>query len=374
MRVSINGRYLTQPLTGVQRYSRELVGAIDRLLVEGELADIEWELLVPADTEELGALERVDVRRVGRRSGHPWEQVDLPAAARGDVLFCPANTAPIARLLRSSPTVVTVHGLSFLSEGSSYRAAFRWFYRTMVPLVLRRAKTVITVSDAEREAISQRFPHARERLVAVQHGAIPHAFEEALSSRSTERTSGLPAPATPFVLFVGTPAPVKNLGALLRALELLPREATPHGLDLVVVGAGAQAYRETDLDVPVSLRERVRFEGQLSDDQKLIDLYREATCLVFPSRYESSGLPPLEAMACGCPVVCSDLPALRERCGDAAVYFDPEDPVEICSQLERVLRDSELRTQLTQLGRTRAQAYSWERCARETAAVLRSSS
>lgn len=359
-RVTINGRFLTQPLSGVQRYALELLLAFDRRVAAGANDGLEFELVVPARAAAVSPdLRSIRVRSVGRATGHAWEQLELPRSARGTVLFCPANTAPITALSGNQRTVVTVHSLSFLDARASYRVAFRWLYQALIPQVLRRADAVITVSNVERARILERYPFAASRLCAVDNGAAPYAFGRELLRPAPE------PPERPFVLFVGTPMPSKNLALLTRTLDRVDPGRT---FDLVVVGATADAYRGDP--VATSGLARMRFEGQLENDVRLVELYRTATCLVHPSSYESSGLPPIEAMACGCPVVCSDLPVLRERCQDAARYVAVNDETALTDALAEVLCKTAVRADMAARGLARARAYSWDDCARATAEII----
>lgn len=350
-------------MSGVQRYGFELLRALDRAAAAGSLSDLAFEVVVPArPTITMPPLDAIRVRAVGRLRGHAWEQLELTRAARETVLFCPANTAPLSALLGRTRTVVTIHSLSFLEARASYRLGFQLFYRALIPQALRRAAAVITVSRTERDRILERYPRAGPRLLAVDNGAVPESFGALLQEPAP------PAPPRPFVLFVGTPMPSKNLALLVAALE---RIDPGNDFDLVVAGATAGAYRTSAVTASAA-HGRLRFAGQVTDDRRLVELYRTATCLVQPSSYESSCLPPLEAMACGCPVVCSDLPTLRERCQDAARYFVSGDELALAAALGAVLRDASLRTELRARGLEQARGCSWDRCALETAAILRS--
>ena len=141
-------------------------------------------------------------------------------------------------------------------------------------------------------------------------------------------------------------------------------------LDLVVVGTNQSGLLDGGLRVPSELRERVHFRGQMNDFAGLRRLYRASAALVFPSFYESFGLPPLEAMRLGCPVIASDIPALREICGDAALYADPRRPAEIARAIRTLMDDPALARVLRERGIRRAAMFTWEKCARETFAIL----
>lgn len=361
MRLAVDGRFLGQPLSGVQRYGRELCSALDEALQRGEdhVRDLEVTLLVPRGVTA-PPYRHLRVRTVGRLSGHAWEQLELPRPSGAyDVLFCPGNVAPVRSLHGRTPVVVTVHDLAFRYHPETVSPAFRRAYEVLVPRVMRRADRVLTVSEAERERMLEHFPEAGRRLVAVANGSRPP------QPRGPAGAVEPPPPAEPFVLYVGALNHRKNVdGVLTTVRRLLERRP---GLRAVFIGAGAAAYSTVAVG---DADERMVFAGAV-DDEALDAHYRAAELMLFPSFHEASGLPPVEAMARGCPVVVSDIPALRERCADAAVYCDPHDVDTIVAAAESVLADPALRADLVVRGRDRAEVFSWDRTLRETLAVIR---
>lgn len=363
--LSVDGRFLGQPLTGVQRYAREWLAALDDLLDSRDPgADgVDAELVVPsALIRTKPALRHIAVRSAGVGGGHAWEQLVLPLATRGRLLFCPANLAPLASLAGPQRVVVTLHGLSFLERPGSYRAAFRTAYRFMTAATLRHADAVLTVSEAERDSLAGRWPAAKDRIHAIPNGAAPRAFR-----RRRESSDGPPQERRD-LLFVGSLTEGKNLEAAIEALAIV-RER--HDLGLVVVGAAGPGLSAARIEVPPACTGRVEFIGQIADPDALRERYERALCLIFPSRYESSGLPPTEAMACGCPVVVSDLPALRERCRGAALYGDPDDPKTFAARIAELIENESLVKALREAGLRRAAELSWEENVRRSLAVMR---
>lgn len=360
MHVAVDARFLAQPMSGVQRYARELCAALDVLLEERDpvVADLEVTLLHPPLAGAAPTYRHLGLRQVGRLSGQPWEQLSLPRAARRyDVLLCPGNLAPLASLRGRTPVVTTVHDLAFRYHPETVSRAFRTVYEVVVPQVLAHSARVITVSEAERERMLEHFPGAAGRLVAVANGGS-----------SPVQTGALPHPEPPagdFVLYVGALNQRKNVDGVLSTIRRLLDERD--GLRAVLIGASAAAYSPVELG---GLDERVLALGAV-DEPTLDAHYRAASLMLFPSFHEASGLPPVEAMARGCPVVVSDIPALRERCGDAAEYCLPYDVDSIVAAARRVLDDRERRDELVALGHARAAGFTWERTARETVAVLR---
>jgi glycosyltransferase involved in cell wall biosynthesis len=365
VRLTINGRFLTQPVTGVQRYARELCATLDEALTEGEgVPDVEVEMLTPPLAARLAvslpSYDAISLREVGRGGGHRWEQTVLPRHLSGtDVLFCPGNTAPMLSLVRKRPAVVvTVHDLAFRDFPETVSGSFRRAYEVIVPSVMRRADRVITVSEAERSRMLAHFPAAAERLTAVANGGIPRV-------RPVPAEDDPVPPDGPFVLYVGALNPRKNVAGVIAACRSLLADRPD--LRAVFVGDPVGIYQAVDLG-PAD--ERMIFAGKLGD-AALEAHYAAASLLLFPSFHEASGLPPVEAMAQGCPVVVSDIAALRERCGEAALYCDPHDVESIAAQAGRVLDDAALAADLAARGRARAATYTWENCLERTLEVVR---
>jgi len=357
----INARFLTQSVTGVQRYAHALLDAFDELVCqEPDLQDLKVVLLAP----KRGVIHekryrRLELRQVGMLRGHAWEQFELPLHARGGVLFCPGNTAPVSALLGRRPTVVTVHSIAFLEFPEAYSKAFRLLYRLLVPIVLRLSTAAITVTETERKTILARYPFAARRLTVVQNGGLPGdpVFEKPAGDGERE---------IPFALFIGSLNRLKNIQGVVAAARILRRRP----IRFVIVGGTARSFRDAALGGEAADLTSIEFLGQVDDPERLIEIYRSAFCLVYPSFYESSGLPPLEAMACRCPVIASEIPVLVERCGDAALFCDPKDPTDIANKIEQLLGNPDLRSALVEKGVARAREFTWKNCAMQTLAIL----
>lgn len=363
--IYINARFLTQAITGVQRVAHELVKSLDLLIEKGEIDSSCYrvELLAPKSgiKHDLG-LKNIPVRQVGRLSGHGWEQFELPFYSKKGLLVCPGNTAPVFSLLSGQKTVVTVHDLSYLYFPEAYSFAFRAFYNMVIPMVLKYSSSVITVSESERISILKHYNYADKRLKVVHNGGLPGEYLDKIDSIKASETSD-----KPFVLYVGSLSRRKNLQGVIEAVALLNRH---NDVPAVIVGAGGKSFRNTQFGVPEDAG-RIDFKGQVNDTAYIIDLYKSSACFVFPSFYESSGLPPIEAMACGCPVIVSPIPALIERCGDAALYANPDDPADIADKIMRILENPSLAGDLRRKGFERAKMFTWEICARQSWGVIR---
>lgn len=280
---------------------------------------------------------------------------------RGKALFCPGNTAPLISLLGLQRVVVTVHDLSFRHFPDSYNNLFRRWYNLLIPVALRYADAVITVSDAERAAILEHYPTVSARLHAIPNGCLPAGVE------ADCRSIGGGLADCKYVLYAGSFAQHKNFyGVLETACRLIRKR----GFYFVFVGSTGGGIVAADMKVPEDVASHITFAGRV-DDATLFCYYRRAAYFLFPSFYEASGLPPVEAMACGCPTIVSNIPALKERCGDAAIYCNPHDIDLITAAVERVMDDAALRSKLRALGYQRAAKYTWEACARDTLDLIR---
>ncbi|SEH10281.1 glycosyltransferase [Thermoleophilum album] len=285
------------------------------------------------------------------RRGHLWEQLYLPlAAGPGALIYCPANLAPVV----SRRNVLVVHDLAPLRHPDWYSSVYSAYQRVMLPLLARRALHVVTPSEFSRRELIEELGLRPDRITVVPNGVDerfgPHARDPAVRAQfGLER---------PFVLVVGTRIARKNLGAL----ELSAERLRALGVDLVAAGSGRHYMRPGRIPA-------IRALGYV-DDRYLPALYAEAAAFVLPSLYEGFGIPILEAMASGTPVVCSNRSALPETCGDAALLVDPTDAEQLADGLLRVLTDEDLRATLVRRGLARARQFSWERAARLTDALI----
>lgn len=347
--IAINGRFLKQPTTGVQRVARELTREIDRIAARGE-RPIRTRLLCQpgADAGDL-ELQATDVVEVPGPSGHLWEQTALSGAVGESRLLCLGNTAPLRLLLQERPVALMIHDLSYRVFPQAYRRRYRLSHAALMPSLLRRADPIITVSETEKAMLSTLVPSSRERIVVAQNGGWRD------QGKAWPRRAEGVGPR-PYALYVGSLSQRKNFGG---ALEVAIRLAREEGLGFVFVGSTGPILSPTRIDVPADVAGTISFAGQVEDLGTLADLYRNACCLVFPSFYEASPLPPMEAMHFGCPVVASAIPSMQERCGDAAEYCDPASVASIVAAVRRVIHMPGRAETLIERGYARQLRYSW---------------
>ncbi len=367
MRIAIDATSMPPRPAGAAVYAIELVRALARL-------DSPHTLQVFARSDVFANLRRPGFEPWRLHGAHTrlqrilWQQLTLPgllARFTVDVLHSTHHDLPL-RVPERVRRVVTVHDVTFSLMPGRYPPLRRWYMWTITSLACRVADAIIVPSQTVRRDLCERFgvPDGR---VAVVYEAAGERFRPASDDvvAQTLRREGLAA--HPYVLSVGSLEPGKNRARLIAAIHALRARGSP--LRLVVVGQPAWHYEgDFALVRRLGLEDRVRFLDYVPASD-LPALYTGAAAVAFPSLYEGFGLPVLEAMACGAPVVTSNASATAEIAGDAAILVDPRDTEAIADAIERVTSDADLAADLRARGFRRAASFSWERAARETIAV-----
>ena len=301
-----------------------------------------------------------------RLAQHIWEHCILPISCmteKADLLFCPANIAPAFMPARVK-FVVTLHGLAFRYSPESYSRAFFSYYSILTPLLLKKTEGLIAVSMAEKRSILAQYDWVDEsKIHVVPSGINKRMFNCTHRDKAKEVLERGYEIRGDFVLAVGSFAPVKNFARLIQAFSIIKCRIET---GLVLICGTAGIFRSDAASIQNN--SRIKIIDDVGAD--LVRFYQAATLLVFPSLYEGFGFPPLEAMACGCPVVVSNVAALPEVCGDAAYYVDPNDTHSIAAGIERVSTDESLRQSLIKRGLRRARDFTWEKTAQETLKVF----
>ena len=342
MTLYINGRFLTQPMTGVERYAYNICKAMARLQQSFTIVCPKTPIHQDYDVSDL------TIVHYGIGNSHFWEQCVLPFFFIGKKNYLVLSFTGLGSILIRHK-VMTVHDLSFLKNPSWYSRTYYWYYRFMTPLAVKTSQHILTVSEFSKNEILGFYSFLKAEKISVVYNAIDRQLFKPQTSDTSHQTSA------PFVLCVSSIDPRKNFARLIEACQGLT------GAKLYIVGKYNRVFSQQMALETTS--DHIQFLGRVSDEE-LVRLYNQAACFVFPSLYEGFGLPPLEAMACGCPVLVSDIPVEREVCGDAALYFNPLDPHHILQTITQYLNDADvLKEKMRQKGFENIMRFSWEKSA-----------
>ena len=364
LRIAIDARLNAYRLGGIPRYTAQLSAALAAEMPADQLLLLEHRRA----TKPLLTAPNVRTVRCWTPPHNRWEQWALPLEllrVQADLLHSPDFIPPLRRRI---PAVITVHDLAFLHYPEILDDAAKRYYG-QIGAAVRSADAIIAVSESTRHDLQELLNVPGDRITVVPEAASPNFRPLDIAPGEELTINGVPLTAGSFALFVGTIEPRKNLETLLRALA---RQPNGHEAPELVI-AGPRGW----LDGPVfelirdlKLGERVRLIGGVGQEE-LVWLYNACRFYVHPELYSGFGLPVLEAMQAGAPVVASDTPALVELVGDAGLLLPATDVEQWADSIARLARDEELCGVLRARGRARAAAYTWERTARETHMVYR---
>jgi glycosyltransferase involved in cell wall biosynthesis len=349
--IVVNARFLTQPITGVQRYALEICRAL-------KLLDPSIRFVAPHNIVHHALAKELGVITCGRLSGHLWEQLSLPAYLRANgkpLLLSLATTAPVLYARK----IVTVHDLAFKHFPLAVSWKFRLYYTWLIPRVLRTSLHVTTVSKFSQRDICTRYGLPQQRVSVVYNAT---SFSGAAADPD--------APKQKIIIAVGSIQPYKNIAALVAAFALFKQGGAQGYVLKLVGGVDTRVFSGGALRQAAGAGADIEYTGYLSDDA-LLELYRSATCFVFPSLFEGFGIPPLEAMACGCPVIASNAASIPEVCGDAVLYCDPHSVADIAARMSELVGDAQLQARLVAKGYQNLQRFSWQASAAALLAIAR---
>ncbi len=293
-----------------------------------------------------------------------WMQFVLPAQAskaKSDVLFCPTFLSPI---FAPCGVVLTIFDMAFMRYPETCDLFFRTYLRVMLSLTKGRARKILTISEYSKKEIVKYLNVPEDRIEVIYPGK-DERFTPGRSALGGKY--GIPGK---YFLYIGTIEPRKNIETIIDAFAKVKREsALPHSL--VIAGGKGWYYDSVFRNARVSgVEDSIIFPGYIPEED-LPSLYRNAEAFVFPSLYEGFGLPVLEAMACGCPVIASNTSSIPEAAGDAAILIDPLDTYSIAASMKKVASDPGLREQLVNKGLERSRRFSWDNAAKKTLAALK---
>ncbi|MDR0768667.1 MAG: glycosyltransferase family 4 protein [Dysgonamonadaceae bacterium] len=341
--IYINGRFLSQPMTGIPRFGYELCRA---LLAAG----VDFTVVVPADILPAYDLPFKTIQ-YGKLKSHLWEQIDLflfLKSRHNPLLISFSGLGPVFY----KNHIATIHDLVFIRHPQWFSKMYCLIYKILTPIVVRNAKKIITVSNASKQEIITLLKTNPDKITVV-YNALSDTFLHQ-SPPKPDQSSG-----EKYILALSSINPRKNFLRIIRAF----RELNMPGMKLYVAGATSGVFNPENACNQI-ITDDVRILGHLND-RELSDYYRHAQLLIFPSLHEGFGVPPLEAQANGCPVVVSDIPALKEIYGDSVAYCNPCDVSSIVSQMKNVLEDEALRNDLIRKGYKKTHQYSWTKSAQK---------
>lgn len=341
----VNGRYLTQKATGVHRYAFEICNKLHEMGVDFHVA-------VPNEIHPDYKFN-FKVVKCGSLNTHLWEQISLPRYLKrigSPLLISFTGCGPI----NYSNQIMTIHDVSHERYPEWFSKNYYRFYHYMMPRIGKKAHAVLTVSEFSKKEIVDTLGINAEKIHVV-HSNVPFhnkpSKEEVLSfTRNPE--------AEKYILAVSSMDPRKNFIRLVEAFDKIKDKS----VKLYIIGMSFKAFNTPNLQKLIG--ENVHLPGYIPDE-KLQTMYQNALLSVYPSLYEGFGLPPLESMTYGCPVINSDIPALREVSQDAALYVDPYNVDDITQKIEQLLVDEPLRKELQQKGLLQIKKYSWDKSAKQ---------
>lgn len=351
LKILVNGRFLTRRPTGVERAAQQTLLALQK--ITNELGTPRPKISVALPNNEKTPTDRPEVGitnvLAGKLSGHLWEQFELPLKLGDKWLYNPCNTAPMLRRRQ----LVTIHDAQVYTAPNAYSRLFRMWYKIMLPILGRRARIITTVSQFSKMQLEQHGVAPQSKIHVVPNGAdhIDRIPDVPNSIKKFNLT------AQNYILAIGSLSPHKNVQLLIDAAKNRPNGSAK----IVVVGGGnSKVFTDTGLH----FHKGICFLGRVSDVE-LKALYKNALALAFPSITEGFGLPPLEAMRCGCPVIASTGGAIPETCGDAALFINPLNQQDWTKALLDIENTPALRSKLREKGYRRSSLFTWRRAALE---------
>ncbi|WP_226654750.1 glycosyltransferase family 4 protein [Pseudalkalibacillus hwajinpoensis] len=351
MDVFINGRFLTQSVTGVQRYAREVVKALDKLIDIGYIdrSKYSFYILTPNLSINELHLNNITVRKIGKFKGHLWEQIELPIYVKGEMLLNLCNAGPGLK----KEQITVIHDAAVFANSSNFSFIFRNWYKAMLSAQAKFSKKIVTVSEFSRDEITKYLKHEKEKIKVIYEGNEHITFGE----EATDYIENKGLDKKPYILAVSSLNPNKNFSAIVKAMTYL--ESNEFNI-VIAGGTDPKVFSQDGIDLP----DNVIHLGYVSDSE-LKALYRNAFCFVYPSFYEGFGLPPLEAMSLGCPIILSNRASLPEVGGKAVLYCNPDKPKDIADEIQTLLSNRDLRNELIEKGLEQSSKFSWENCAKE---------
>ena len=348
-KIIINGRFLCNKTDGISRFSLEICKELKK-------HSVNFEILIPYWLEYENP-EGFNLKRYGKLKSHFWEQINLKSYLKKNGRPLLLNFSGLGPLFYKNQ-LVTIHDLSFFENKKWFSWSYSFVYRMATPIIAKSALKIITVSEFSKKEIIKNLKIDNNKIEVI-HNAVSEQLESTSGCQITDQISALCNKK--IILAVSSIDPRKNLKRLIDSfLELEYLDYS-----LVLVGKKSPHFN-------INLKsnsERVFFTGYVSDDD-LIHLYKNCQFFIYPSLYEGFGIPPLEAMRNSCPVIVSKIPSIEEVCADAAVYVDPYNNEDISRSMKELIKNGDLRRQMSVKGYQRSLEFSWSKSAEKLKNLL----
>lgn len=344
----VNARFLTQKATGVQRFAIEL-----SLHLKKNFTKIIFVSPYNIINEQVANV--LNAVTYGKTIGHIWEQIELPifcSKYKNALLLNLCNTAP----LLYSKKIVCIHDLGFIHHPEWFNKKFSLLYNFIIPRIVKNSLKILTVSEYSKLDIIKEFDIDPNKIMVIYNG-VSHIFLQQINEESNTNLSAVSKKreGVPYILAVSSLDPRKNFPALMQAFLNVNNQS----IKLLIVGGEYKSFPGFELDKNLIENKSIEFVGYVTDE-KLKELYQNALFFVYPSLFEGFGIPPLEAMASGCPTLVSDIPSIREVCGEASLYINPLIIESITQGMTRLINDPELQRKLISKGINRYKLFRWE--------------
>ncbi len=344
MTIVVNALFLTQKITGVQRYAIEISKQLKKIYKNN------IKFVAPANIIHNELAEYLDVEVIGNFTGFLWEQIDLKiylAKNNNPILLNLRNTAPLFH----HKNIIVVHDMIFMKNKKWFSKKFPYFYKFFAPILLKKALKIITVSNFSKQDIIKTFKINPEKIEII-YNAVSQEFKEYANKDFINLYGDYMITVASFL------SPRKNLSNVIKAFNKLQ---IPN-FKLIIVGAELKHFSDQSLFEEVKINKSIILTGYV-DDKTLAGLYKNAKLLIFPSLFEGFGLPCIEAMACGCPAVVSNTTSLPEICGNAVYYINPSCIDDIAKGIEELYNNNELKNAFIKKGYEQQSKFSWENSA-----------
>lgn len=353
MTIYINGRFLMQNQTGINRFAYELCKALTALGISFIVICPNGKIKSCYDTSLF------DIKYFGFGSSHIWEQFFLPlyfSSRKGKNLLL--NFSGIGPVVIKNK-IMTIHDLAFIHNPKWYSWSYRNLYKFLTPLSARSSLRILTVSNFSKNEIIKLLRIDSKKISVIYNSVADIFINDEVKTIHDNQSEK-------YVLAVSSIDPRKNFKNLLQGFLLI----NDPSLKLYIIGGEAKIYSESINQLQsIDMKNSIKWLGRVPDED-LKFYYQNATCFIYPSLYEGFGIPPIESMACGTPAIVSDIPPLREVCGNAAIYVNPLDKKDIADKILNLCHDDNLLMELSRAGKVQFKKYNWQESAKRLCKII----